>query len=204
MDAQQQQQQQQAPAPVQGAKPGPIDHKDIEDWTTRFNAVLADTSVISAPGPTDARPWSSAFFGCFDPIDLCCLTYFLPCVTFGKTHHRTRKNGNMEGYEPINTSVSSFHFVFMTLTLIYIQCLLLMGSACVGLHCIPMAMQSADIRKKYGLAGSCLEDIAKACCCALCTLTQNEKETIIREAEHQKGSSEQYSQGESMSYGQKA
>jgi len=181
MDAQQPQQPAAAPA-----NNGPIDHKDIQDWTERFNAVLADTTQISAPGPTDARPWSSAFFGCFSPIDLCCITYCLPCVTFGKTHHRTRKNGNMEGYEPINTS-----------------CLLLLGSACVGCHWIPMALQSSDIRKKYGLQGSCLEDIAKACCCALCSLVQNEKESTLREAEH-KGMGEQYSQGETMSYAPKA
>ncbi|QDS72097.1 hypothetical protein FKW77_003431 [Venturia effusa] len=181
MDAKQQQQQ-----PVAGAKPGPIDQKDIADWTERFNAALADTSQITAPGPTSARPWISSFFGCFSPIDLCCMTYCLPCVTFGKTHHRTRKNGNMDGYEPINTS-----------------CLLLCGSACVGLHFIPMALQSADIRKKYGLQGSCLEDIAKACCCALCTLVQAEKETKIREAEN-KGVDGQYSQAETMSYAPKA
>jgi hypothetical protein len=109
MDAQQHQQQ--APAPVEGGKPGPIDHKDIADWTERFNAVLADTTQITAPGPTDARPWTSAFFGCFSPIDVCCLTYFLPCVQFGKIHHRTRKNGNMEGYEPVNTSVSASYLL---------------------------------------------------------------------------------------------
>jgi hypothetical protein len=33
------------------------------------------------------------------------MTYCCPCVTFGKTHHRTRKNGSLEGYEPVNTSV---------------------------------------------------------------------------------------------------
>jgi hypothetical protein len=67
-----------------------------------------------------------------------------------------------------------------------------------------LALQSADIRKKYGLEGSCLEDIAKACCCALCTLVQQEKETIIREAEMNKGMGEQYHQGETMSYAPKA
>jgi hypothetical protein len=35
------------------------------------------------------------------------MTWCLPCVTFGKTHHRVRKDASMQGYEPINTSVSS-------------------------------------------------------------------------------------------------
>jgi hypothetical protein len=41
------------------------------------------------------------------------ITYCVPCVTFGKTHHRTRKDATMAGYEPINTSVRPslpFHF----------------------------------------------------------------------------------------------
>jgi hypothetical protein len=97
-------QQHQAPVPAQGS--GPIDHKDIEDWTNRFNAVLSDTAQITAPGPANARPWSSNFFGCLMPIDVCCMTYCLPCVQFGKVHHRTRKNGNLEGYEAVNTTVS--------------------------------------------------------------------------------------------------
>jgi hypothetical protein len=41
----------------------------------------------------------------FNPIDLCLVTYCCPCVTFGKTHHRLRKDPNLAGYEPINTSV---------------------------------------------------------------------------------------------------
>ncbi|RDI86039.1 putative mannose-1-phosphate guanyltransferase [Venturia inaequalis] len=174
MDAPQQQR------PV--AELGPIDVTDTADWIRRFNDVFTDISQISAPGLTNHRPWISSFCGCCCPIDLCCITYWLPCITFGKTHHRTRKNGNMDGYEPINTS-----------------CLLLCGSAWIGLHWIPMALQSADIRKKYGLQGSCFGDIAKACCCAPCTLVQAEKETKIREAEIRDVDG-QYSRAETMSY----
>lgn len=43
----------------------------------------------------------------------------------------------------------------------------------------------------------------KACCCALCTLVQAEKETKIREAESE-GVDGQYSQAETMSYAPKA
>jgi len=108
------------------------------------------------------------------------ITYCVPCVTFGKTHHRTRKNGNMEGYEPINTS-----------------CLLFWASMCFCLHWIPESMQRMDIRHKYNLEGSCITDIAAACCCALCDLVQQEKESEARE----KGGAAQYSQADSMVYG---
>lgn len=43
-----------------------------------------------------------------------------------------------------------------------------------------MAMQRADIREKYHLQGSCLTDIALACCCGLCDLVQQEKEATYR------------------------
>lgn len=103
-------------------------------------------------------------------------------VTFGKIHHRTRKNATMEDYSPINTS-----------------CLLFFASACFGLHWIPESLQRQDIRHKYNLQGSCLGDIARACCCALCDLTQQEKETALLAGTEKHG--DQYSNDAKMSYG---
>ncbi|KAM7203614.1 PLAC8 family domain containing protein [Naviculisporaceae sp. PSN 640] len=157
-------QQQQAPVTTAGAKPGPLDDNDVNEWKARFNDVLARPGeVVNSRSPEGSQPWYSSLFGCFNPIDLCCMTYCLPCVTFGKTHHRLRKDGNLAGYEPINTS-----------------CLMFCGSGCFGLWFIPMAMQRADIREKYHLEGSCLTDIALACCCGLCDLVQQEKEVAYR------------------------
>lgn len=86
---------------------GPINNRDVEEWTTRFNEVLAKPGdVINSRSPEGSQPWYSSFFGCFSPVDLCLMTWCLPCVTFGKTHHRMQKSGTLEGYEPINTSVS--------------------------------------------------------------------------------------------------
>lgn len=44
-----------------------------------------------------------------------------------------------------------------------------------------MSMQRADIRDKYHLRGNCATDIATACCCVLCDLVQQEKESEHRE-----------------------
>ncbi|QBZ65312.1 hypothetical protein PoMZ_07019 [Pyricularia oryzae] len=60
-------------------------------------------------------------------------------------------------------------------------CLLLCGLGCIGLSWIPMSMQRADIRRKYGLRGSCLGDIALACCCGCCAILQEERESAHRE-----------------------
>lgn len=101
-----------APAPVPApahahASTGPINDQDIEDWKRRVNEVLAKPGdVVKSKSPASAGGWSNSFFGCFNPIDLCLITWCLPCVTFGKTHHRVRKDAKLQGYEPINTSVS--------------------------------------------------------------------------------------------------
>lgn len=94
--------------PVAAAKPGPLADQDMEEWKARFNDVLARPGeVVNSSSPQGSQPWYTSLFGCFNPIDLCCMTYCLPCVTFGKTHHRLRKDGNLAGWEPINTTVSS-------------------------------------------------------------------------------------------------
>ncbi|KAG5993867.1 hypothetical protein E4U43_003377 [Claviceps pusilla] len=81
------------------------------------------------------------------------------------THHRVHKEGTLEGYEPMNTS-----------------CLLFCAAGCLGLHCIPLAVQRMNIREKYNLQGSCLEDLALSCCCHCCAMIQSDKE-----AEHREG-----------------
>ncbi|KAK0616721.1 PLAC8 family-domain-containing protein [Immersiella caudata] len=177
-----------APAPHAGPqKPGPLSDADMDDWKTRINDVLARPSEhVNSKSPESSQPWANSFFGCFNPIDLCLMTWCIPCVTFGKTHHRLKKGNNMEGYEPINTS-----------------CLILCGSGCFGLHWIPMALQRAEIRARYNLQGSCLVDIATACCCGVCDLVQQDKEVDT----HEKGGSapiqQQYQSSGGMEYGQK-
>ncbi|CAK7218113.1 hypothetical protein SCUCBS95973_003379 [Sporothrix curviconia] len=164
-----------------------VNDKDVAEWKDRFNDVLArPADHINQRSPEGAQSWSEAFFGCCSPIDLCLMTYCLPCVTFGKTHHRLRKDATLAGYEPINTS-----------------CLLLCGSACCGLHWIPMSLQRADIREKYNLEGNCIVDIAASCCCALCVLTQDEKEVKARDAAGQgnnAGVKQQYQAPGGMTY----
>jgi hypothetical protein len=87
---------------------GAIDEQDLHDWKVRVNDVLSRPGDhINSRSPQGAQSWFAPIFGCFNPIDTCLMSWCLPCVTFGKTHHRLRKNGNLDGYEPINTSVSA-------------------------------------------------------------------------------------------------
>jgi hypothetical protein len=59
-----------------------------------------------------------------------------------------------------------------------------------------MALQRANIREKHNLQGSCLVDIATACCCGLCDLVQQEKETAHWET--QGANTEGYKTNEDM------
>ena len=92
----------------QPAQQGPIDNDVIQEWSQRANDVLQQPGeVLNSKSPEDAQPWYASLFGCFTPIDTCLVSWCLPCVTFGKTHHRLRHNGSLEGYQPVNTTVCS-------------------------------------------------------------------------------------------------
>jgi len=143
-----------------GQGPSAIDQNDVNDWVGRLKEFVAKPAVITSPAPADHQPWNTAFFGCLDPIDLCCVTCCCPCITFGKTHHRLRKDPQLRGYSVVNVS-----------------CLGFWAAACFYVHCIPEMMQRHDIRSRYRLQGDGAMDFLKACCCACCDLIQQEKES---------------------------
>lgn len=61
-----------APAPQHPNNSGPINDKDVEDWKTRFNAVLGNAGeTINSKSAEDSQSWTNQFFGCCSPIDLC-------------------------------------------------------------------------------------------------------------------------------------
>ncbi|KAF2101065.1 PLAC8-domain-containing protein [Rhizodiscina lignyota] len=165
-----------ASAPAQATRQ-PIENDDIEHWKNRVNELLTQQGKTEAP-VEGGKPWHAQLFGCFDPIDTCLITWCVPCVTFGRIHHRVHHHGDLEGYSPINTS-----------------CLLFCFSSCLSL--IPFSLQRADIRKKYGLEGSFAVDLALGCCCGCCSLVQMDKEAEFQEKELLNGKAAQYSNGES-------
>jgi hypothetical protein len=95
-----------APQQQPAAAAQPVSNADVGEWTARFNDVLSRPSEhINSKSPDSAQPWHNAFFGCLAPIDVCLMTWCCPCVVFGRTHHRLRKNANLEGWQPVNASV---------------------------------------------------------------------------------------------------
>lgn len=55
----------------QNKQSGVVDQADVNDWIDRFNAALAESTIITAPAAENAQPWYNSFFGCLTPIDTC-------------------------------------------------------------------------------------------------------------------------------------
>lgn len=92
-------------------KPGAIraliDENDVQFWTDALNDVAGrPAEALMSASPAGAGSWFTSFFSCLDPVDECAVTWCLPSVTFGKTHHRMNKDAKLAGYKPVNTSVS--------------------------------------------------------------------------------------------------
>ncbi|KAI1123708.1 PLAC8 family-domain-containing protein [Nemania abortiva] len=141
-----------------------LDDNDVQFWTDALNDVAArPAEVLMSASPEGAGSWFTSFFSCLDPIDECAVTWCLPSVTFGKTHHRMTKDANLAGYKPVNTS-----------------CLFFCGASHCGGWWLPTLLQRVEIRKRYNLQGNFLVDLAMSCCCHTCVLVQNGKEVAHR------------------------
>lgn len=83
------------PAPAHG----PLDSREDKAFDQPHQLQHA-----SARGLEDGK-WHESYCAFCSPIDLCLITWCLPCLTFGKTHHRLRWGNDMENYEALNASV---------------------------------------------------------------------------------------------------
>lgn len=155
---------------------GVIDNTVVDDWKNKANKALEGAAWNNATTGPSYKPWNNGFWACLTPPALCGITCCFPCVTFGKTYHRIKHNGDMTGYEPINTS-----------------CLLFWLSGCVGVGpCLAQAIQRKDLREKHNLQGNCTEDMILGFFCMCCSLMQSEKEAEELEKNNKNVVSEQY------------
>lgn len=136
---------------------------EVNDWMERVRGAVAKPDTITGPAGHNARPWYSDFFGCFNPIDTCLVTYFCPCVTFGKTHHRLRKDSKLSDWNPVNTT-----------------CLGFWAASCFCLHWVPQIIQRREIQDRWNLQGDFVTDCLKVWCCGCCDVIQQDKEVAHR------------------------
>lgn len=188
LDSQQSPHQAPLQGPYQPQQPihGPLDNSEVAQWNQHPDQAIATPSrqlhESSVKGP-DPGKWHAPYCGFCSPIDLSLITWCLPCLTFGQTHHRLRWGGNMESYEPLNSSVIQKQFLMNKgrLLMRVLQCCVFCAASCFGVHWIPMMMQRSDLREKYGIEGNCCGDCCSAFCCPVCDLVQAEKEVKFRE-----------------------
>ncbi|GLT26026.1 hypothetical protein SLA2020_011170 [Shorea laevis] len=105
---------------------------------------------IPPPQPGKGNPWSSGLCGCFSNVPNCCMTFWCPCVTFGRIAEIVDRGSTSCG-------VSGAIYAL-------ISCL-------TGCGCIYSFFYRSKLRKQYVLEKSpCADCLVHFCCepCALC------------------------------------
>jgi len=108
--------------------------------------------------------WHAQGSDCCSPLDACCLAWWVPCVQYGRIHHRLHVDGALQNWSFFNMDCCAWY------------CL-----AHVGCQWVVQMMQRGEIRKKYNLKGDGMTDCLCACCCGPCDLVQQDKEAEFRE-----------------------
>jgi len=106
--------------------------------------------------------WTAGLFDCFEPIEDCVIGYFAPCVIYGRTSERLLK-GNDAEHELVNN-----------------ECIMFGVAACFGLHWVLNTLKRSELREKYHIEGSIVEDCALSWCCGCCAVIQQDKEVRTR------------------------
>ncbi|KAK2759319.1 hypothetical protein FQN54_002797 [Arachnomyces sp. PD_36] len=150
---------------------------------------------------TVANPnWSNSFWDCFNPIDVCLLSWLCPCIQYGKTQAR-RQDPTLANYSPVNEN-----------------CLIFCGLNCFGAYWLIQTKTRTELREEYGItqthlekflkmepgsikskhniAESLVQDCISNFWCPCCALVQEEKEVILRGSNPKQG----YQKTDGMSY----
>jgi len=132
-----------------------------------------DTKQPQAQAPMQApvlmqtetvQPWHNLGTDCCSPPATFFFAYCLPCVVYGRIHHRLHKDGQLKGWSFINRDCC--------------------GWLCLTMCCcqwIIQMMQRGEIEKKYGLESNCCINCLCAYIVSPCDLAQQDKETEFRE-----------------------
>ncbi|KAK7430279.1 hypothetical protein QQZ08_003254 [Neonectria magnoliae] len=111
------------------------------------------------------QEWSNGLCSC-GPCDTCLLGTFLPCILLGKTADRMR--------DPTMQTADNFNS----------DCMIFCGIQCVtGCGWIYAMMKRGEIRERFGIQGSGMNDCCASYWCGCCALIQQEKEVKARLAQ---------------------
>ncbi|KAH7155485.1 PLAC8 family-domain-containing protein [Dactylonectria estremocensis] len=111
------------------------------------------------------QEWSNGLCSC-GPCETCLLGTFLPCMLLGQTADRMR--------DPTMQTADNFNS----------DCMIFCGIQCVtGCGWIYAMMKRGEIRERYGIAGSGMNDCCASYWCGCCALIQQDKEVKARSAQ---------------------
>ncbi|GLJ21302.1 hypothetical protein SUGI_0391380 [Cryptomeria japonica] len=111
--------------------------------------------------------WSTGLCGCFEDCSTCCVTTFLPCVTFGRVAEHAENEGSGPG-----CFAQGFLYVLFSI---------------LGVPCLYTCGYRKKLRLKYGLPDEPCGDCVVHLCCDCCALSQEAREIKIRMANTPKG-----------------
>ncbi|OAY72081.1 Protein PLANT CADMIUM RESISTANCE 2 [Ananas comosus] len=104
-------------------------------------------------------PWSTGLFDCCDDVGNCCVTFFCPCITFGRIAEIVDR-----GSIPCGASGALYALIL-----------------CVtGCNCMYSCFYRSKMRGQYLLEESPCADCAVHCCCESCALCQEYRELKTR------------------------
>ncbi|KAL5611584.1 uncharacterized protein BROUX77_001740 [Berkeleyomyces rouxiae] len=113
--------------------------------------------------PQHKSSWHEGFWSCFSPLGDCCMATWCPCILIGKTATRMR-DPSMQSYSCVNT-----------------DCMLTCGINCLtGCGWIYAMMKRTELRERYGIEGSAMNDCCATYWCMCCAIVQAEKEVKHR------------------------
>ncbi|KAH6868990.1 PLAC8 family-domain-containing protein [Thelonectria olida] len=118
-------------------------------------------TIVPIP-PTRNHEWTNSLCSC-GPCDICLLGTFLPCVLLGKTADRIR-DPTMRNARTCNSGCAIF---------CGIQCF-----TCCGW--IYSMMKRGEVRERFGIKGSAMNDCCVSYWCGCCALIQQEREVKAR------------------------
>ncbi|KAL5210904.1 hypothetical protein ABZP36_006527 [Zizania latifolia] len=102
--------------------------------------------------------WSSGLFDCCDDCGLCCMTYWCPCITFGRVAETVDR-----GSTSCATSGALYALLYVT-----------------GCQWIYSCTYRSKMRAEYGLTDGPCGDCCVHFCCERCALCQQYKELVAR------------------------
>jgi len=127
--------------------------------------------------------WKNSGSDCCSPFTSFLLSWFCPCIMYGRTAHRLHKDPTLSDFSCCNLDCCAYACLY---------------SGCC--HGILLMMQRGEVRSKYHLKGDGCTDCLCGFCCQPCTQVQQNKEVEDWESQRSQTTSQQPGKVETMNY----